>query len=145
MAGIKEEILQEWNDLTKNIEADIVVLDMPLLDTTQYKDSMGTFIANLVLQILSWMAEEERERIRKRQREGIDLALQNGIQFGRPTVHVSEEFKLVYRRWKDGELTAVEAMQKAGVKKTSFYKLVRAMEEETISSLEYRRNLLKNI
>ena len=56
----KEEILQEWNDLTKNIEADIVVLDMPLLDTTQYKDSMGTFIADLVLQILSWMAEEER-------------------------------------------------------------------------------------
>lgn len=128
----KEEILQEWNDLTKNIEADIVVLDMPLLDTTQYKDSMGTFIADLVLQILSWMAEEERERIRKRQREGIDLALQNGIQFGRPTVFVSEEFTEVYRKWKARELTAVEAMQEAGVKKTSFYKLVKALEEETI-------------
>ncbi|MBT2582830.1 recombinase family protein [Planococcus sp. ISL-109] len=127
----KEEILQEWNDLTKNIEADIVVLDMPLLDTTQYKDSMGTFIADLVLQILSWMAEEERERIRKRQREGIDLALQNGIQFGRPTVFVSEEFKEVYRKWKAKELTAVAAMQEAGVKKTSFYKLVKALEEET--------------
>ena len=127
----KEEILQEWNDLTKNIEADIVVLDMPLLDTTQYKDSMGTFIADLVLQILSWMAEEERERIRKRQREGIDLALQNGIQFGRPAVFVSEEFKEVYRKWKAKELTAVEAMQEAGVKKTSFYKLVKALEEET--------------
>lgn len=126
----KEEILQEWNDLTKNIEADIVVLDMPLLDTTQYKDSMGTFIADLVLQILSWMAEEERERIRKRQREGIDLALQNGIRFGRPTVFVSEEFKEVYRKWKTKELTAVEAMREAGVKKTSFYKLVRAYEEE---------------
>lgn len=131
----KEEILQEWNDLTKNIEADIVVLDMPLLDTTQYKDSMGTFIADLVLQILSWMAEEERQRIRKRQREGIDLALQNGIQFGRTPVVVSEEFKEVYRKWKARELTAVEAMQEAGVKKTSFYKLVKAMEEETISSL----------
>lgn len=127
----KEEILQEWNDLTKNIEADIVVLDMPLLDTTQYKDSMGTFIADLVLQILSWMAEEERERIRKRQREGIDLAMQNGIQFGRPKVYVSEEFKEVYRKWKAKELTAVEAMQEAGVKKTSFYKLVKALEEET--------------
>jgi len=131
----KEEILQEWNDLTKNIEADIVVLDMPLLDTTQYKDSMGTFIADLVLQILSWMAEEERERIRKRQREGIDLALQNGIQFGRPTVFVSEEFKEVYRKWKAKELTAVEAMKEAGVKKTSFYKLVKALEEETVKSL----------
>lgn len=131
----KEEILQEWNDLTKNIEADIVVLDMPLLDTTQYKDSMGTFIADLVLQILSWMAEEERERIRKRQREGIDLALQNGIQFGRPAVYVSEEFKEVYRRWKTGELTAVAAMQEAGVKKTSFYKLVRALEEVKVNTL----------
>lgn len=131
----KEEILQEWNDLTKNIEADIVVLDMPLLDTTQYKDSMGTFIADLVLQILSWMAEEERERIRKRQREGIDLALQNGIQFGRPAVFISEEFKEVYRKWKAKELTAVEAMQIAGVKKTSFYKLVKALEEETVTPL----------
>ncbi|MCG3552396.1 recombinase family protein (plasmid) [Escherichia coli] len=111
----KEEILQEWNDLTKNIEADIVVLDMPLLDTTQYKDSMGTFIADLVLQILSWMAEEERERIRKRQREGIDLALQNGIQFGRSPVVVSDEFKEVYRKWKAKELTAVEAMQEAAL------------------------------
>lgn len=130
----KEEILQEWNDLTKNIEADIVVLDMPLLDTTQYKDSMGTFIADLVLQILSWMAEEERERIRKRQREGIDLALQNGIQFGRPTVFISEEFKEVYRKWKANELTAVEAMQEAGVKKTSFYKLVKALEREAANT-----------
>ncbi len=131
----KEEILQEWNDLTKNIEADIVVLDMPLLDTTQYKDSMGTFIADLVLQILSWMAEEERERIRKRQREGIDLALQNGIQFGRPAVFVSEEFKEVYRRWKAKELTAVEAMKETGIKKTSFYKLVKALEEEAANTL----------
>ncbi len=131
----KEEILQEWNDLTKNIEADIVVLDMPLLDTTQYKDSMGTFIADLVLQILSWMAEEERERIRKRQREGIDLARQNGIQFGRPTIFVSEEFREVYRKWKDKELTAVQAMQEARVKKTSFYKLAKALEEETINTI----------
>ena len=126
----KEEILQEWNDLTKNIEADIIVLDMPLLDTTQYKDSMGTFIADLVLQILSWMAEEERQRIRKRQREGIDLALQNGVQFGRPKVLISDEFREVYQRWKRKEITAVKAMQESGVKKTSFYKLVTALEKE---------------
>jgi DNA invertase Pin-like site-specific DNA recombinase len=68
----KEEILKEWNDILKNIQADIVDLDMPLLDTTQFKDSLGTFIADLVLQILSWMEEEERDRIRKRQREAID-------------------------------------------------------------------------
>jgi DNA invertase Pin-like site-specific DNA recombinase len=96
----KEEILQEWNDITKNIQADIVVLDMPLLDTTQFKDSLGTFIVDLVLQILSWMAEEERERIRKRQREGIDAALQRGVAFGRPKATVTEEFKYAYNRWK---------------------------------------------
>jgi DNA invertase Pin-like site-specific DNA recombinase len=123
----KEEILQEWNDITKNIQADIVVLDMPLLDTTQFKDSLGTFIADLVLQILSWMAEEERERIRKRQREGIDVALQNGVAFGRPKAIITEEFKDAYNRWKTGEI-AVSAMQDIGVKKTTFYKLVREYE-----------------
>ena len=125
----KEEILQEWNDLTKNIQADIIVMDMPLLDTTKYKDSLGTFIADLVLQILSWMAEEERDRIRKRQREGIDVALQNGTVFGRPKVTVTEEFKEAYDRWKSKEITAVKAMQEIGVKKTTFYKLVRQYEE----------------
>jgi DNA invertase Pin-like site-specific DNA recombinase len=133
----KEEILQEWNDITKNIQADIVVLDMPLLDTTQFKDSLGTFIADLVLQILSWMAEErERERIRKRQREGIDVALQRGVAFGLPKVTVTEEFKYAYKRWKSGEITAVSAMQEIGVKKTTFYKLVREYEER------YRNNYI---
>jgi DNA invertase Pin-like site-specific DNA recombinase len=125
----KDEILYEWNDITKNIQADIVVLDMPLLDTTQYKDSLGTFIADLVLQILSWMAQEERDRIRKRQREGIDVALQKGVAFGRPSAQVTEEFKEVYHRWKAGEITAVKAMEEVGLKKTTFYKLVRDYEE----------------
>ena len=124
----KEKILEEWNDITKNIQADIVVLDMPLLDTTQYKDSLGSFITDLVLQILSWMAEEERERIRKRQREGIDLALKNGTTFGRPKATITEEFEQVYDRWKSGEITAVKAMEEIGVKKTTFYKLVKEYE-----------------
>jgi DNA invertase Pin-like site-specific DNA recombinase len=126
----KEEILQEWNDITKNIQADIVVMDMPLLDTTQYKDSLGTFIADLVLQILSWMAQEERDRIRKRQREGIDVALQNGVVFGRPKVQMTDEFKEVYKRWKSGEMKAVKAMEELGMKKTTFYKLVKEYERE---------------
>ncbi|WP_456318522.1 recombinase family protein [Priestia megaterium] len=126
----KEEILQEWNAITKEIEADIVVLDMPLLDTTQYKDSLGTFIADLVLQILSWMAQEERDRIRKRQREGIDVALTKGISFGRPKAQVSEEFIGVYNRWKEKEITAVQAMKEANVKKTTFYKLVKQYENK---------------
>ncbi|PFM75252.1 DNA recombinase [Bacillus sp. AFS077874] len=124
----KEGILEEWNDITKNIQADIVVLDMPLLDTTQYKDSLGTFIADLVLQILSWMAEEERERIRKRQREGIDAALRNGVKFGRPTIQFSNEFENVYQRWKSKEITGVAAMKEIGMKKTTFYKLVKEYE-----------------
>ncbi|KKB33747.1 recombinase [Bacillus thermotolerans] len=101
----KEMILEEWNDITKNIGADIVVLDMPLLDTTQYKDSLGSFISDLVLQILSWMAQEERERIRKRQREGIDLAAKNGVKFGRPKAQITKELKQAYCRWKAGEIT----------------------------------------
>lgn len=125
----KEEILKEWNDLTKNLEADIVVMDMPLLDTTQYKDSLGTFIADLVLQILSWMAEEDRNRIRKSQREGIDTALKNGVKFGRPKIEVSDEFVEIYNRWKAKEITAVRAMQQLGLKKTTFYKLVNNYEK----------------
>jgi DNA invertase Pin-like site-specific DNA recombinase len=126
----KEEILSEWNDITKNIQADIVVLDMPLLDTTQYKDSLGTFIADLVLQILSWMAEEERYRIRKRQREGINVALQSGVSFGRPKVQLTEEFKEVYNRWRAGEMPAVKAMGELAIKKTTFYKLVKEYERD---------------
>ncbi|NER44796.1 recombinase family protein [Bacillus megaterium NBRC 15308 = ATCC 14581] len=116
----KEEILQEWNAITKEIEADIVVLDMPLLDTTQYKDSLGTFIADLVLQILSWMAQEERDRIRKRQREGINAALKSGISFGRPKAQVSQDFIEAYNRWKRNEITAVQAMKEANVKRPRF-------------------------
>ncbi|WP_252314441.1 recombinase family protein [Sinobaca sp. H24] len=125
----KEEIVQEWNAITKEIQADIVVLDMPLLDTTQYKDSMGTFIADLVLQILSWMAQEERARIRKRQREGIDMALKQGKAYGRPQVQASDAFLEAYKEWKEGKITAVKAMEQADVKKTTFYKLVKQMEK----------------
>lgn len=109
-------------------------MDMPLLDTTQFKDSLGTFIADLVLQILSWMAEEERDRIRKRQREGIDVALQNGVPFGRPKTQLTEEFKEVYDLWKAGEVTAVKSMAVLGVKKTTFYKLVKEYERDFQSS-----------
>ncbi|MFC5775529.1 recombinase family protein [Ectobacillus antri] len=124
----KEDILNEWNAITKQIKADIVVLDMPLLDTTKYKDSLGTFISDLVLQILSWMAQEERERIRKRQREGIQAAKRAGKKLGRPQTVVSDEFKQIYQEWKQGDMTAVAAMKKAGVSKTCFYKYVKIIE-----------------
>lgn len=94
------------------------MMDMPLFDTTQFKDNLETFIANLVLQILSWMAEEERGRIRKRQHEGIDVALQNGLPFGRTKTQVTEEFKEVYDLWKAGEMKVVKVMVELGVKKS---------------------------
>lgn len=124
----KEDILAEWQEITKVIKADIVVLDMPLLDTTKYKDSMGTFISDLVLQILSWMAQEERERIKKRQREGIDVALRNGTQFGRPKTEATDEFLTAYHKWKAGEITATKAIEDAQMKRTTFYKLAKEIE-----------------
>lgn len=128
----KDEIVREWNAITKELQADIVVLDMPLLDTTQYKDSMGTFIADLVLQILSWVAQDERERIRKRQREGIDEAKRQGKKFGRPRVQITEEFMEAYNEWKKGNITAASAMRQSNTKKTTFYKLVKQIETDAV-------------
>ena len=121
----KDDILNEWQELTKEIGADIVVLDMPLLNTTKYKDSIGNFISDLILQVLSWLAEDERDRIRTRQREGIDSALSNGVKFGRPPIKITDEFIRAYDKWQSGEITAVTAMEEADMKKTSFYKMVK--------------------
>jgi len=126
----KDEIQKEWAEITKEQKADIVVLDMPLLDTTKYKDRMGTFISDLVLQILSWMAEEERQKIATRREEGVKIALENGVQFGRPKAEITEEFKQAYTKWKTGIITATKAMEEAGVKRTTFYKLVKQIEEQ---------------
>lgn len=125
----KDEIIKEWGELTKQMEVDIVVLDMPLLDTTKNKDSLGTLIADIVLQVLSWMAEEERIKTRIRQREGIHSALKNGIEFGRPKSTYPDNFDEVYTVWKNGEITATNAMKLLGLKKTTFYKLVKEYEE----------------
>jgi len=127
---LKDDILNEWQELTKEIGADIVVLDMPLLDTTKYKDSIGNFISDLILQVLSWLAEDERDRIRTRQREGIDLALSNGVKFGRPPIKITDEFIQAYDKWQSREITAVKAMEEAGMKKTSFYKMVNDFKNQ---------------
>jgi len=126
----KDDILNEWQELTKVIGADIVVLDMPLLDTTKYKDSIGNFISDLILQVLSWLAEDERDRIRTRQREGIDSALKSGVKFGRPSIEITNEFIQAYDKWQAGEITAVKAMEEAGMKKTSFYKMVNDFKNQ---------------
>ncbi|SFQ92644.1 Site-specific DNA recombinase [Bacillus mycoides] len=126
----KDDILKEWNEITKEIGADIVVLDMPLLDTRQYKDVLGSFVSDLVLQILSFFAEEERRKIKERQREGIDAAQRRGATFGRPAATFPSNFEEVYKRWKDGEIKAIEAMEELELKRTTFYKLVNSFENK---------------
>lgn len=132
----KDGILDEWAAITKEIGADIVVLDMPLLDTRKYKDSVGSFVTDLVLQILSWIAKDERDRIKKRQREGIDAAQQQGKHLGRPRKDLAsmaaadrEAFESEYNVWKAGEQSAVQTFNNLGMTKTTFYKLVKEFEE----------------
>jgi len=126
-----KEITKEWQELTTQCKADIKVIDMPLLDTTQYKDLLGTFISDLILQVLSFVAEQERNNIRKRQAEGIEVAKAQGKHLGRPELKIDEElFESVYKEWRNGEITGVQAMQKANMKKTSFYKIVKEYENK---------------
>ena len=104
-----EEILQQWRVLTKEKGVDIVVLDMALLDTRRGKDLMGTFLSDIVLQVLSFVAENERTNIRQRQAEGIAAAKLKGVKFGRPPKPLSDGFYDVYQRWKHGEITGTAA------------------------------------
>ena len=125
-----EMIVNEWKDITKNIKADIVVLDMPLLDTRQNKDLLGTFINDLILQILSYVAEQERTYIRTRQREGIDLVLKTGITktgrpFGRPKINKPDNFDEVISEWKNKKITAREAMKLLNLKPNTFYNMIK--------------------
>ena len=112
-----EEIQNQWRIITKEKQAYIVVLDMPLLDTRRDRDLLGTFIADLVLQVLSFVAQNERENIRKRQAEGIAAATARGVKFGRREKAMSPEFLAVYARWKDGEVTRAEAARRAEEKR----------------------------
>ena len=104
-----EEILEQWRILTKGKGIDIVVLDMPLLDTRRGKDLMGTFLSDIVLQVLSFVAENERVNIRQRQEEGIAAAKARGVRFGRPPMPLPENFHESYHLWKSGEITGTEA------------------------------------
>ena len=123
------EILKEWREITEEIKADIKVLDMPLLDTTQYKDTLGNFVSDLVLQVLSFVAERERDNIRKRQNQGIAVAKAKGVKFGRPKQVIDDNFEKVYKRWKSGEITAVKAMGLCKMKRNTFYRRVKEYEK----------------
>lgn len=124
------EIQEQWRVLTKEIRADICVLDMPLLDTRKGKDLMGTFIADLVLQILSFVAETERENIRKRQAEGIVAAKARGVRFGRPKVKLPEDFLVIVIKWEKKEITLEIALQKLHMSRATFYRRVKELKEK---------------
>lgn len=131
-----EEILRHWSILTREKLVDICVLDMPLLDTRQGKDLLGTFIADLVLQILSFVAQNERENIRRRQEEGIMAARQRGVRLGRPRVKIPKEFGLLVTKWQQRELSLDEVLARCGFSKSTFYRLLRQQDDRRESVFE---------
>lgn len=122
-----EEIQRQWRILTKEIGVDICVIDMPLLDTRNGKDLMGTFIADLVLQILSFVAQSERENIKKRQAQGIAAAKAKGVKFGRPSKPLPRDFKTIAEAWEQKKLPLAEALQVCGMSKATFYRKIKQL------------------
>lgn len=116
-----DEIIQEWRRITRFREADIVVLDMPLLDTRRGKDLMGTFLSDIVLQVLSFVAENERTNIKQRQAEGIAAAKARGVKFGRPSLPIPENFYQMCKEWRDGKIKIEEAARSCNMCQKTFY------------------------
>lgn len=123
------DIIEQWRIITKEKEADVVVLDMPLLDTRIGKDLLGTFMADMVLQLLSFMAENERKNIRERQAEGIAAAKARGVRFGRPKKPVPKAFAEYTRKWRAGEVTAAEASQALAMPLATFKHKARLLAQ----------------
>jgi len=123
-----EEILNQWRLITKDMKVDVVVIDMPLLDTRRDKNLLGTFISDMVLQLLSFVAQNERENIKKRQAQGIAAAKARGVKFGRPVKGVSDEFANEVARWSKGELNMEDLLLKYGISQSTFYRRVRELE-----------------
>ena len=126
-----EEILDQWRILTKEKRIDIVVIDMPLLDTRREKNLLGTFIADLVLQILSYVSENERVVIRQRQKEGIETAKRRGVQFGRPSKTYPDNWQELVSKYKNGEISAKEAAKVCGITASTFYRRIKREENQT--------------
>ncbi len=127
-----EEIQDQWRVLTKEIGVDICVFDMPLLDTRNGKDLMGTFIADLVLQILSFVAENERINIRQRQAEGIAAAKARGVHFGRPGIDMPDNFEEIIEDWEQQNVTMEEVLTQCGMSKSTFYRKRKEYQQNNI-------------
>ncbi|MBQ7137652.1 MAG: recombinase family protein [Clostridia bacterium] len=123
-----EEIQVQWRILTKEKGVDICVIDMPLLDTRRGKDLVGTFLSDIVLQVLSFVAENERNNIRQRQAEGIAAARARGVHLGRPVKEAPADFDHIVKAWEKKEITMAEAMQMTGMSETTFYRRRREMQ-----------------
>lgn len=124
-----EEILEQWRILTKEKKVDIVVLDMPLLDTRRGKDLIVTFLSDIVLQVLSFVAENERSNIKQRQAEGIAVAKAKGVRFGRPPKPLPSNFYKIYQKWKEGKITGVVAADACDMPVSTFLYKARAYEK----------------
>ena len=120
-----KQICEEWREIVKDIKADIKVLDMPILDITRTDGLIGEVISDIVLQLLSYVAEQERAFIKQRQAEGIKIAKEKGKRFGKPPIQYPDNWSEVYTVWKSGSITAREAMRRTNLKPTSFYKLAK--------------------
>jgi DNA invertase Pin-like site-specific DNA recombinase len=125
-----DEIQRQWRILTKDIGIDVCVIDMPLLDTRQSKDLLGTFVADLVLQVLSFAAHNERDNIRKRQAEGIAAARARGVHLGRPALKLLPDFAEIVHAWEHNELSTEEAAKRCNMSTTTFYRRWREMREK---------------
>lgn len=123
-----EEIQEQWRILTREKGIDIVVLDMPLLDTRRGKDLVGTFLSDIVLQILSFVAQKERENLRCRQAQGIAAARDRGVHFGRPEKAIPENFAQIIQDWENRKITRKEALQKSGLTQATFYRKLRNLQ-----------------
>ena len=124
-----KEIQDQWRIITKEMEVDVVVIDMPILDTRVYKDLMGTFIADLVLQVLSFVAQNERENIKKRQEEGIKAAKLRGVIFGRPVKVPPDDFAHIVGRWESGQISAQDAARLSDMSIATFYRRLREFRD----------------
>ena len=120
-----KQICEEWREIVRDIKANIKVVDMPILDTTRTDGLIGEVISDIVLQLLGYVAEQERAFIKQRQAEGIKLAKEKGKRLGKPPIQYPDNWKDVYKIWKSGSITAREAMKRLNLKPTSFYKLAK--------------------
>ena len=130
------EILDQWKVITKDKRVDLYVMDMPILDTRREKNLLGTFISDLVLALLSYVAENERNNIRQRQAEGIAAAKARGVHFGRRPNPLPENFYEVYQQWKMKKISVSEAARECGMPQTTFFERARAYEKSTLPNGE---------